>query len=124
MSGHTYRALPATAVAVYTRFVNVCIAGALCNISSISLSGAPAALLLIFRQRLNKLRTAACVALKKEKELENNEVKAFFDYKPGLKKRKDKKDNGSGDKAAFGDKTSRNQMVINAFNTFILILKS
>ena len=123
-SGHTCRALPAAAVAVCTRFVNARIAGALCGVSPISLSGAPAALLLIFGQRLNKLRTAACVALEKEGELEDNEVEALPDHKPGLKKRKDKEDDGSGDGAAFGGKASRNQMAIDAFNTLISVLKS
>ena len=65
-----------------------------------------------------------CVALKKKEKLKNNKVKAFSDYKPGLKKRKNKKDNGNNNKTVFNNKTSRNQIIINTFNTFILVLKS
>ena len=91
MSGYIYKAFSATTITVCTRFVNICIASTFYNISLIFLLGASAALLLIFRQCFNKLRTAVCIALKKKEKLKNNKVKTLFNYKPGLKKRKNKK---------------------------------
>ena len=64
------------------------------------------------------------MALKKKEKLKNNKVKTFSDYKPDLKKKKNKKDNKNNNKTAFNNKTSRNQIIINTFNIFILILKS
>ena len=91
MSGYIYRAFSVIIIAVYIRFVNICITNVFCNISLISLLGVSAALLLIFGQRFNKLRTTMCIALKKEKKLKNNKIKAFSDYKPGLKKKRIRK---------------------------------
>ena len=91
MSGYIYKAFFAIIITVCIRFVNVCIIDTFYNISLIFLSGAFAALLLIFRQCLNKLRTITRITLKKEKELKNNKVKAFFNYKLGFKKIKIKK---------------------------------
>ena len=124
MSDYIYKAFFAVIITVYIRFVNICIINTFYNISSISLSGASAALLLIFKQCLNKLRTTARIALKKEEELKNNKIKAFSNYKPGLKKKKNKKNNKSNNKTAFNNKTSKNQIIINIFNIFILILKN
>ena len=108
MSGYICRAFFIAAITVYIRFVNVCIIGVFYNISLISLLDTLTALLLIFRQRLNKLRTAIRVTLKKKKELKNNKVKAFLNYKLDLKKKKNKKNNKSNNKVVFNNKANRN----------------
>ena len=115
MSDYIYRAFSAVIIAVYIRFVNVCIISAFYNISPIFLLSASIALLLIFRQCFNKLRTAVYMALKKKKKLKNNKVKAFFNYKLGLKKKKNKKNNKNNNKTAFDNKINKNQIIINIF---------
>ena len=81
MSGYICKAFFAAVMTVYIRFVNIYITNAFYNISLIFLLGAFIALLLIFRQRFNKLRTIICIALKKKEKLKNNKVKTFFNYK-------------------------------------------
>ena len=124
MSDYIYKAFFAIIITIYIRFVNICIINTFYNISFIFLLGAFAALLLIFRQCLNKLKTVICVVLKKEEKLKNNKIKTFFNYKLSLKKIKNKKDNKSNNKIVFNNKISKNQIVINIFNIFILVLKS
>ena len=98
MSDYIYKAFFVIIITVYIRFVNVYITNVFYNISFIFLLNTFIALLLIFRQCLNKLRTVIYITLKKKKKLKNNKVKILFNYKLGLKKIKNKKNNKSKDR--------------------------
>ena len=81
-------------------------------------------MLLIFKQCFNKFRTVIYIVLKKKIKLKKNKIKAFSDYKLGFKKKKNKKNNKNNNKTVFNNKTHKNQIIINIFNIFILVLKS